>query len=392
MRGTLGSSIVIAMNSDRETTMRTMRLTALIVALTVSLAVGASTAASSANDPDGARGRYGLPEDEKRPEKFEPFLREHPEDETRREAALVWYSRRESNTDKLRYHTLEMVKHHPANMDIFWANASAFFAKPDYRLEVIRNLEDQVAAGHTQHEVYLNLAITCEQGAIPPVAENPESRSRFLRYYGLPEDTQLPTEVDRLLAGKAVQYFEFALSTSEADDFYAAFYSEQLADLLMRLGEPEKAAVICEKALPHVTDMTRAHFLVTYGRCLRESGNTARAKEILAQVRGCDKDGFNKGPGSATASAETALGLIAMEEGDIETAKKYLLSSCNVQRDCGNITGGLSLELARKLFDAGERDVVAEYCQQVLSKFTPDQEETKNLLHRALEQNGKATP
>jgi hypothetical protein len=358
-------------------------------AMSLLLTTGPVEGQSNTEDPDGAVRWYSLASEEKHPKKFEPYLRENPEDGVRRSAALDWYGRKEKDVARLRHHTLEMVKHHPANFNIFFANSSLFFANPDFRVEVIRNLEEQVAAGHTQHGVYWNLALICKQAAIPPVGHDLEGKSRFLRKHGLPQDAELPTNIDTFLAGKAAQYFESAVAASKGDDFNIAFYSRQLAELFIELDRPKKAAAVCENVLPNVKGIAKANFLVTYGRCLLASGNIFQAKNVLVQVRPCDKEGFDGGPGHATASAETTLGLIAMEEGDIATAKGYLISSCNVQGCCHNSTIGLSLNLASQLFDEREYDAVAHYCREVLKKFTPEQEETKALLRRALEQKAK---
>ena len=349
--------------------------------------------AANGEDPDDEMIRLSLYPEDKRPEKFEPFLKENPESEERRSYALRWYSRderAEKDFDKLKHHTREMIKYHPENMYIYIQNIVSFYRHPEYRLEVIQLLEEQVAAGQSQHGVYGNLAQACEQGAIPPPCDTPEKKAGFLRYYGLSENTQLPTEVDAGLADKAEQYFRAAITASTGADFRIAFYSRQLADLLVELDKLDEAVAVCERALPYVKQPFKSNFLVTYGACLKAYGRADDAKQILSQVREIDTEGFQEGPAHATTDAETQLGLIALKEGNTDTAKQYLLSSCDVQRCCHNSTMGLPLVLARKLLKMGQCEVVAKYSRKVVEGFTPWQKETEDLLQKAM--RGATTP
>ena len=66
--------------------------------------------------------------EEKHPDKFEPYLEKYPADEPRRTAALVWYNRREKNVDRLKYHTVEMVRYHPDNLHIYFENTSVVYS------------------------------------------------------------------------------------------------------------------------------------------------------------------------------------------------------------------------------------------------------------------------
>ena len=81
-----------------------------------------------------------------RPEKFEPYLREHPDDESKREDALVWYARETHDFERLREHTLRMIDHHPSNMHIYFENSTEFLSRPSYHAEVLGRLEARVKA------------------------------------------------------------------------------------------------------------------------------------------------------------------------------------------------------------------------------------------------------
>ncbi len=359
-------------------------ITAIILTVTIAASASFTPADAAEVDADAEIAWMSLSADEKRPEKFEAYLKDNPQDSGRRTAALAWYSRHEKDITKLKHHTRRMIRYHPSNMHIFFANCSMFYLEPEYRKEVIALLENHVNKGHGERGLYENLAWVCEQGAVPPVNDDPNDRERFLRYYGLPKGTELPTDVNTELADKAVSYFRCAIAASRGDKFYISLNSEKLIDLLINLDRLDEALATCKNALPHLDDITKPDFLVTYGRCLREKGRIEEAKKILGQVRGCDKEGFEEGPGHATAKAETLLGLIALKDSNVSAAKRYLLSSCDVQKCCHNITKGLSLRLARRLLEVGECQVVAEYCQTILQDFTPDQKETQDILRRAL--------
>jgi tetratricopeptide (TPR) repeat protein len=328
-----------------------------------------------------------LSEEEKEPGAFEPFLAEHPGNEARRIAAMHWYfgklAENHEGLEELKHHTLRMVEHHPDNNDIFIYNVSACYLDPEYRRVLIDRLEKQLNEGHKSAAVYSNLAGLCRTGALPLVGDDEDERQRIFRYYGLPKDTQLITEVDQQLAQKAVAYFRSAVEAATEEDSYVALYSGQLANLLLALDRTEEAAEACEATLPHVSDSSRPDFLVAYGRCLSNAGRLEDAKRILQQVRAAEEKGYEQGPGHATTSAESQLGFIALKEGDRVAAKNYLLSSCDVKKCCHNTTMGFSLDLADALFEEREYDAVITFCRAVLERFTPNQPETKRLLELA---------
>ena len=342
------------------------------------------TAEPTATLIEDREGYFSLSEDEKAPSSFEPFLEDNPEDRWRRVAALNWYSR-EGDIDRLKHHTARMIEHHPAEMMIRFANSTAFYQDREYLLRVVDQLEGRLAEGAREHGLYWNLAAICEKGATPPVNDDPQRRARFLRYYGLPDDTVLLREVDNGLAAKAVQYFRDAIDTAAGDDFYVVFYSEQLVGLLRALDRNAEAVQVCERALRHADSVAAPDFFATYGECLWSTRKIEKAKQILKSVRSRDTEGFSRGPGHATTRAETYLGLISLREGDVAGARDLLLSSCQVQQCCHNITKGFPLLLAYELLEAGERDAVVEFCRIVERDFTPDRPEIQALLDQALE-------
>ncbi len=329
---------------------------------------------------DPATAWLSLPEEEKHPDRFELYLKTHPEDETRRSAAVVWYQRRERDVEKLKHHTLLLAEHHPGNMYIFFSSTSAFYADPAYRIEVSSILEKHVEDGTAEASTYWMLGEMYERAAMPPKFYDEGARQRFLRYYGLPENPPLPDSLDVTTAETATTYYRRAME--ETDEFWHQAAARSLVGLLVRLDKPKEAADICKAKLDTTHDVVRPDFLVTCGHALHKAGQTKEARRVLRNVPDVDHEGFEGGPAHATADAFTRLGLISVELGDLKEAAGMLLASADVQKCCHNTTKGMPLELATRLYDAGEFTAVAEYCKLVLDRFAPEQPETQALLGR----------
>ncbi len=325
-----------------------------------------------------------LPEKEQKPEAFEPYLAAHPDDLARREAALVWYSFREPDDQKLKAHTFEMARWHPNSDELFFTNITLFYLDPEYRERVTDVLEAQIEQYTDDHHFFWVLAMTCEHNAIPPKCEQAVDRERWLQYYGLPSDYQIPVEINHERAEKAIAYYRRAIAAAEGEDFYPAFYSEQLADLLMALERYEEALVACEAALPHVEEVSKPGLYLSYATCLREADRIEDARNALQEVIAADHEGFDGGPGHYAAYAYLMLGRIALEQDhDVETASKHLLSAVSVEPCCHTTTQGMPLHLARKLLEAGRYEPVEDFCGTIISKFIKTHRPTEELLEKA---------
>ena len=350
----------------------------LILGVGIVVAVRAHSSEQAAGS-DSMTAWMSLSDEEKRPEHFEPYLNEHPDDEARRTAAVVWYQRRDRNAEKLKHHTLQLAEYHPGNTRIYFTNVSAFYIDPVYRREVCDRLERHVENGEAKASTFWMLGKMYGQAAIPPLDDkSPARRERFFRYFGLPADTPIPTETDNALAERAARNYRRAIQQS--DQFWGRMSAESLANLLIKLEKPEEAVAVCEAQLRSIEKEGKPGFLVTYGHALRLAGQTQEAIGVLRQVRKFDHEGFGRGPAHATTAALTQLGLIALESGDVIEAKELLLASAAVQRCCHNSTKGMPLKLAKRLRKAGECEAVIRYCRLVLDRFTPNQVETMKLL------------
>jgi len=331
-----------------------------------------------------------------RPEKFEPYLREHPDDESKREDALVWYARETHDFERLREHTLRMIDHHPSNMHIYFENSTEFLSRPSYHAEVLGRLEGRVKA-ISSGGAYWVLALMCELRAIPPDLSTEAAKRRFLDYNGLKSDATLPKHVDQELVAKTIRYFKQAieLATKEesvhskdaeladSDRWHQNFYARQLVDFYISLNRNADALALCKTLAMRKENLSDASFLVTYGQSLFAAGQFDDAKRWLVQVRLNDHEGFEKGPAHCTTAAESALGLIELERGDIRNAVEHLDASTKVQKCCHNTTKGFPTELATKLLEKGEAVPVIRYCETVLRDFTPDCAYLKTLMEKA---------
>ncbi len=361
--------------------MRRLILAVLVLAAAGGIAVVVRALQSrEETSADPAYAWLSLPEEEKHPDRFEPYLETHPEDETRRTAAVAWY-KRDGHVEKLKQHTFLLAMHHPGNTHIFFSNASAFYADPAYRIEVSSHLEKHVEEGTAEASTYWMLGEMYERGAVPPEFDGEAARERFLCYFGLPENAPLPDSLDVAKAETAATYYRRAMEGT--DEFWHQMAAKSLVGLLVRLDKPKEAADICKAEIDTPHEAIKPDFLVVCGHALNKAGQHKESRRVLRNVRDADHEGFDGGPAHATTDAFTRLGLIAVELGDLKEASRMLLASTDVQKCCHNTTKGMPLELANRLFDAGEFAAVAEYCELVLKGFTPEQPETKTLLELA---------
>jgi len=311
-----------------------------------------------------------LPDSEKTIERAEDHLREHPDDLSRRIGILMrlGYGDNHDST-KLRHHTLELIKRLPHSMDIVAANHGECFRHPGYRDELVVALSAQLGQGFKDAGIHTNLGDIFGHAALP--ITEPE---RFCEWNELPPDTPLPEKLDEEKLDRAILHYEAAAKLS--DDSIPA---ERLAQLLSNANRLDAAIPAFEKAMEMIPEQSRASVLVDYGECLAKAKRTKEAIAMLEQVRDCDTEGFENGPGCHTMEAETLLGHLALERKDQRGAVKHLLASTDVQGCCHNTTRGFPMSLARELMDR-EPKAVAEFCQTVLDDFTPQHEGFRRML------------
>ncbi len=278
-------------------------------------------------------------------------------------------------------HTLEMARRHPGNMHVYYDNGTLFYLDPEYRQQVADILEAQIDRCSDDHEYFQRLAQVYAHNAVRREFDHPADRERWLRYFGLPLDFELPLDTDEERADKAVSYFRQAIAVADGEEFYPAFYTQQLAKLLMELERYDEALLACETVLSDVDETSGAGFYLSYAHCLWHTDRIDEARAAAGEVLTSDGDGFSGGPGCRAARAHLLLGRMALgHDANIEAAKKHLLDAAAVQNCCHNMTQGLPLTLARDLLEHGESAAVANFCETVLANFNPSHKPAQELL------------
>ena len=370
--------------------MRQTTATTIVVCVwMIAVLVACRKPATSVRDPAWeALGEWErLSPTEKSAEQVDAYLAKNPGDIVRLVGVLTQFSTgKRPKDERLEQYTLLLIERLPSASVIQHANTSRVIANPQYRDRLVARLEEQVAKGQTNHGVYDNLAFICELGTW--VIE-PKRREQFLRWHRLPADTELPDKPDPLLLAKAIRYYGAAADAAKGDPFYEGFHLEALGRLFRINKRFAEAAKACERALPVTGDTSRSSLLVTYGKCLKGADKPDEAEKQLRKVRKADGKSYEQGPGCATMEAETLLGQIALQRGDVKSACQRLKASTDVNRCCHNTTAGFPLSLAEELLKRGEADAVIAHCKRVLKDFTPKDTETEALLKNAQEAKGK---
>lgn len=202
-------------------------------------------------EPPPEASHMNVPVDERAPDFFEPFLDKNPDDGDHRAAALVWYDRRERNAERLKHHTFEMIERRPFNLHVFFENHWLLYSDPEYRADIINRLERKASEPDARHGTYWNLALTCKTGAISPHDGTPDGKRKFLKWYGLSDETEIVAEPNDVLVAKTVEYFRKAISLAGKDTFRVGLYSKQLAEFLAKLGRTNEAIAVLETSLTH---------------------------------------------------------------------------------------------------------------------------------------------
>lgn len=321
---------------------------------------------------------HDLSDRQKTVPEIEKYLAQHPDNLSRRQGILSILAYGDTrDPDRLRYHTLELICRWPVSSDIVFSNYSEFFRNHDYRKEVAAALESQLGKGLDDGEIHGNLASIHAGAALPiPESEHEEFRS----WHQLEPDTVLPTELNEQELATAIRHYQQAFALLPDGEWRKTYQLEQLAELLSKAGRLEEAIETFEQVQGMVEN--QASLLADYGECLITAGRIEEAVAKLRQVRECDKEGFEDGPGCQTMTAETLMGHVAGKQGDWAKAAGHLAASTDVQPCCHTTTDGFLTYLARELMPH-DRPAVASFCRKVLAKFTPNDPDIQTLLDEA---------
>ncbi len=159
---------------------------------------------------------FELSDEEMKPDHFEGYLETHPEDVGCREAAVVWYQRREKNTDKLQHHIFKLIEYHPSDMFIWSSGMSLAYSNSEFRETCINRMENSLSTIPKRYkgDLYFSLAMYCQAGAIPPHDNTKEGRELFLEGLELPNDAELVEAANDELILKTIQYFNASIDAA----------------------------------------------------------------------------------------------------------------------------------------------------------------------------------
>ena len=117
-----------------------------------------------------------------------------------------------------------------------------------------------------------------------------------------------------------------------------------------------------ELALAMTTDpMERMDLIGRLADSAFDAGDNQKARDYANQVFDSLKTVNKWAHDNFTHAANTVLGRIALKEGDVAAAKKFLLTSATFNRTPQFSPVGPRLDLANELLDKGEKEVVLEY-------------------------------
>lgn len=131
-----------------------------------------------------------------------------------------------------------------------------------------------------------------------------------------------------------------------------------------RLGETQESGETPEVDSTR-TILMRIHSLPQLAKSAFDAGEFERAadyaSELLSLSSSTNLREFFRNDGNAVHDGNLVLGRVALENGNVEEAKRHLLASGRTQGSPNLISFGPNMSLARDLLKCGERDVVLEY-------------------------------
>lgn len=94
-----------------------------------------------------------------------------------------------------------------------------------------------------------------------------------------------------------------------------------------------------------------------------EDGDLTLARQLAQEWLAADSDPTAWHYGNTIHNANQLLGLISVREGDLDSAKRYLLAAGNTPGSPQLDSFGPQMHLAQTLLSRGERDIVLEYLE-----------------------------
>lgn len=126
----------------------------------------------------------------------------------------------------------------------------------------------------------------------------------------------------------------------------------------------EKALAIRERGIEKTDGITRFYYLDGIATAALDAGDATKAEQYATELlQDSQKFKNDWNYGNAVHSGNIVLGRLALQRGDIEGAKQFLLAAGNTPGSPQLDSFGPNMRLAKDLLDKGERDTVLTYLQ-----------------------------
>lgn len=182
---------------------------------------------------------------------------------------------------------------------------------------------------------------------------------RSLKSLSAPTSTPDPAYLG--VVRPAVKEFKEALASG---DVVHAIQALTPTGILAELAETQRELVGLETKLYRTGGIRRLEFLPRLAKLAFWAGDTNKAEQYAKEAVDLEPPGDPVGDGEATHDGNMVLGLIALQRGDIDQAKRYLIESSRTSGSGYMSMTGPNLSLANELLKCNERQVVIGYLRE----------------------------
>ena len=190
----------------------------------------------------------------------------------------------------------------------------------------------------------------------PSAASAPGLGPRSLKSLSAP--TSDPDPACLGVVRSAVKKFKEALASGNVVHAIEALTP---TGIFAELAETQKELVELETKLYRTGGISRLEFLPRLAKLALWAGDASKAEQYAKEAVSLELPGDLVGDGEGTHDGNMVLGLIAIQRGDIEQAKRHLIESSRTSGSGYMSMTGPNLSLANELLKRNERQVVIDY-------------------------------
>lgn len=197
---------------------------------------------------------------------------------------------------------------------------------------------------------------------IPSVGASSDLGPPSLKSLSAP--TSVPNPAYLEVVRPAVKEFKEALATG---DFMHAIQALVPTGILSELAARQKELLELETKLYRTGGIRRLEFLPRLAKLAFWAGDANKAEQYAREAVRLEPPGDPVSDGEATHDGNMVLGLIALQRGDVDQAKRHLIESSRTSGSGYMSITGPNLSLANELLKHNEYQTVIEYlrdCQR----------------------------